>query len=142
MKTSARNQFAGRISAIQPGAVNDEIELSLAGGDRIVATITRESTASLGLKVGVEAFALIKASWVILFAADAPLRTSARNTFNGTVQKIARGAVNSEVILGLGGGATLVAIITNGSLDTLALQEGKPAGALFKASHVIIGVAD
>lgn len=141
MKTSARNQFYGRVSAVRRGAVNDEIELALSGGDRICATITHESTQRLGLGVGTEAFALVKASWVILAAADSNLRTSARNNFIGTVTAITRGAVNSEVALALAGGAELVAIITNTSLDSLALQVGQTAEALFKASHVIIGVA-
>lgn len=141
MKTSARNQFYGRVSAVRRGAVNDEIELALSGGDRICATITHESTQHLGLDVGTEAFALVKSSWVILAAADSNLRTSARNNFIGTVTAITRGAVNSEVVLALAGGAELVAIITNTSLDNLALQLGQTAEALFKASHVIIGVA-
>ncbi|HVL74561.1 MAG TPA: molybdenum-dependent transcriptional regulator, partial [Noviherbaspirillum sp.] len=47
MKTSARNQLHGRVAAIRPGAVNDEIEIALRGGDRLFATITRESTRHL-----------------------------------------------------------------------------------------------
>lgn len=139
MKTSARNHFNGCVKAIRLGAVNDEIELELPGGEQIVATITHESTLQLGLHPGREAFALIKASWVILCDIGGT-RTSARNAFRGTVRKIARGAVNSEVVLELDGGAPLVAIVTNTSVDELALREGEPAGALFKASHVIVGV--
>ncbi|MDB6060984.1 MAG: transporter [Verrucomicrobiaceae bacterium] len=142
MRTSARNQFSGKVSAIQRGAVNDEIELTLSGGDCIVATITQASTKNLGLKVGVEAFALIKASWIILAPAGESVRTSARNTFAGTIDSVERGAVNSEVILTLAGGAALVAIVTNSSVDSLGLQAGQTATALFKASHVILGVAD
>jgi molybdate transport system regulatory protein len=140
MRTSARNQFFGHISAIHTGAVNDEIELTVAGGDRIVAVITRESTESLALQLGSEAFALVKASWVILAAADDNLRTSARNTLRGRVERIERGAVNSEVILQLQGGTALVAIVTNASVDALGLQPGGDALALIKASHVIVGV--
>lgn len=140
MRTSARNQFFGRVNAIRPGAVNDEIELELAGGDRLIAVITRESTQSLALQVGSEAFALIKASWVILAAADDASRTSARNTLRGDVEHIERGAVNSEVVLRLPGGATVVAIITNASVESLGLREGGAALALIKASHVIVGV--
>jgi molybdate transport system regulatory protein len=140
MRTSARNQFSGTVSAIKTGAVNDEIELTLLGGDRIVATITSASTRSLDLKVGSEAFALIKASWIILAPEAGGMRTSARNTFNGKIARIERGAVNSEVTLTLPGGAALVAIVTNSSVDNLPLQEGQAATALFKASHVIVGV--
>src|SRR6202521_3239939 len=66
MKTSARNQLFGTVSKITRGSVNDEVEVALPGGQSIVAVVTHESTGSLGLKEGVEAFALVKASWVML----------------------------------------------------------------------------
>lgn len=140
IKTSARNFFEGKIKRVTLGAVNAEVILDL-GGQDLVAIITNESAKSLGLQEGLVACALIKASWVILTAADSGLKTSARNHLTGTVTKVARGAVNSEVVLDLGGGRQLVAIITNASLDHLSLKEGGRAGALIKASHVIIAVA-
>ncbi|NUY00733.1 TOBE domain-containing protein [Paraburkholderia youngii] len=147
VKTSARNQFYGTVSAIERGTVNDEVTLALPGGHTIVAVLTHESTEALGLAVGVAAFALIKASWVVLLVAgdgdgDAPLKLSARNQLRGTVQSVKRGAVNAEVSLGLEGGAVITAIVTNGSVDTLGLQEGASAVAVFKASSVILGVKD
>ena len=66
MRTSARNQFLGRVSAIHTGAVNDEIILELAGGTRLVAVITCESTRRLGLATGMTVTAAFKASHVIL----------------------------------------------------------------------------
>ncbi|NVI05980.1 TOBE domain-containing protein [Paraburkholderia youngii] len=147
VKTSARNQFYGTVSAIERGTVNDEVSLALPGGHTIVAVLTHESTEALGLAVGVAAFALIKASWVVLLVAgdgdgDAPLKLSARNQLRGTVQSVKRGAVNAEVSLGLEGGAVITAIVTNGSVDTLGLQESASAVAVFKASSVILGVKD
>lgn len=66
MQTSARNQFVGKVSQIKTGMVNDEIELVVAGGQKIVATVTCDSTEQLGLAVGVPASALFKATSVIL----------------------------------------------------------------------------
>lgn len=140
MLTSARNEFAGKISQIRPGAVNDEIELSLPGGERIVAVITQESTKSLGLAVGSDAIALIKAPWVILSALDSGLKLSTRNRLEGTVKAVKPGAVNTEVEVNLAGGQVLAAIITQESAQAMALAVGKPVVAFFKASHVIIGV--
>lgn len=140
MKTSARNHFAGKISAIRQGAVNDEVEISVAGGQKVVATVTRESTESLGLKEGAEAFALVKASGVILVTDEAGARFSARNRFSGKVSRIQPGAVNTEVVLDIAGGASVAAIITNESAKALNLAEGSSATALFKASSVIVGV--
>jgi molybdate transport system regulatory protein len=140
MLTSARNQLSGKISAIQHGAVNDEIEIILADGQKVVAIVTHSSTVSLGLQVGGEAFALIKASWIILLTDTAGVRLSARNRLDGTVAKVVPGAVNSEVILTLKDGSQIAAIVTNESATTLGLAAGKSASAAFKASSVIVGV--
>jgi len=140
MKTSARNQFFGKVSRIERGAVNDEIEIELAGGDHIVAVITQASTRHLGLEIGSEAIALVKAPWVMLAAGAGDLRLSARNRLSGTVVELTPGAVNTEVILQLQGGNTLCAIVTDDSVQELALAAGKPATAFFNASHVIVGV--
>jgi molybdate transport system regulatory protein len=140
MKTSARNQFFGTVSRVKPGAVNDEIALDIAGGHKLVAIVTRESTESLGLQPGRQAFALIKSSSVILVTQAEGALFSARNRLQGTISRLTPGAVNTEVVLDLAGGGTVAAVITNESADTLALAEGKEAMAMFKASSVIVGV--
>ena len=88
MKTSARNVFHGKVVAVRSGAVNDEVELSVEGGQTIVASITQASTEKLGLKPGVEAMALIKASFVLLMNDAEDYLLSTRNQFNGTVAKV------------------------------------------------------
>ncbi|MBC3919916.1 TOBE domain-containing protein [Undibacterium sp. CY18W] len=141
MKTSARNQFLGKVTQVKLGAINDEIELEIAGGQKIVAIITHESTQELGLQPGVEAFALIKSSSIILMTDDSGAKFSARNCLTGSISRIQPGAVNSEIVLEMPGGATLAAIITNESCKNLALKEGDTAAGMFKASSVILGVA-
>lgn len=140
MKTSARNQFLGKVTRVQPGAVNDEIELEVAGGHRIIATITRESTQELGLRPGGEALALIKSSSIIVTTEERGTRFSARNRLNGVVARVQPGAVNTEVVIDLRGGGSVAAIVTNESSANLGLAIGKVASAIFKASSVIIGV--
>ncbi|RFP08149.1 MULTISPECIES: molybdopterin-binding protein [unclassified Duganella] len=140
MFTSARNQLSGKVSAIQRGAVNDEVAITLPDGQAIVAILTHSSTESLGLKAGSDAFALIKASSVILLTDTAGIRLSTRNQLTGTVTEVVKGAVNSEVILTLGSGTVITAIITNDSVQSLGLAVGKSATAAFKASSVIVGV--
>jgi molybdate transport system regulatory protein len=141
MKVSARNNLRGIISAITPGAVNAEVTLDV-GGTPLVAIITNESVQSLGLAPGVEAYALIKASFVILATEDGGLRTSARNRVCGTVERLTEGAVNTEVVLALDGGARLTAIITARSAKELGITVGGRACALVKAPHVILAVRD
>lgn len=141
MKTSARNQLYGKVSAVQRGTVNDEISLALPGGQSIVAIVTHESTETLGLAVGAEAVALVKASSVLLVADDGTSdRLSTRNRLRGTVSAVQRGAVNAEVSLTLEGGAVLTSVVTNDSVAALGIAEGQALVAAFKASSVILGV--
>lgn len=139
MVTSARNQFHGRIGAFAAGAVNDEVQIDIAPGVQVVATITHGSVEALGLAVGSPAYALVKASSVILAQGNG-VRYSARNQFSGKVGRITEGAVNDEVVVDIGNGCSVVAVITRASTAALNLQEGGPAEVLFKASSVIVGV--
>lgn len=139
VRTSARNQLTGTVSGYKAGAVNDEVELTLSGGARIVAVVTRTSTEQLALKLGATAFALIKASSVLLATGLDGVRLSARNQIPGTVTAVTPGAVNAEVVLDIGGGASLAAVVTQASADTLGLAVGQQATAIFKASSVILG---
>ena len=66
MRISARNVLKGKIKKIIPGAVNSEVILELPGGTELVAVITKESVDNLGLKEGKEAFAVVKASSVMV----------------------------------------------------------------------------
>jgi len=66
MKLSARNILKGKVVQVKPGAVNTEIILELPGGGQIVSIITRESAENLGLAVGKTAYAVIKASSVMI----------------------------------------------------------------------------
>ena len=68
------------------------------------------------------------------------MKISARNILKGKIVKILKGAVNSEVTIELPGGARIVSIITNNSVENLALTEGKEAYAIIKASSVMVGV--
>ena len=66
MKISARNTLKGTVKRIDPGAVNAEVTLELPGGLQIVSIITKKSVADLGLSVGKPAYAVIKASNVMV----------------------------------------------------------------------------
>jgi molybdopterin-binding protein len=68
------------------------------------------------------------------------MKLSARNVVKGTVKFVTHGAVNTEVVLELPGGAQLVSIITKRSADDLKLAVGSEAYAVIKASDVMIAV--
>jgi molybdopterin-binding protein len=67
VKLSARNQIPARITSINSGEAIANVELD-AGGVRLVASITIEAVRELGLEVGSEVIAVIKASDVIVAA--------------------------------------------------------------------------
>lgn len=140
MKTSARNAFRCQVTDIRRAPVNVEVTLRVSQENSIVAVITNDSAEELGLEPGREAVALVKSSFVMLARGDFPPRVSARNVIWGTVVERIDGGVNSEIILDIGAGKTLTAVITRDSADDLPLSVGDRACALFKASHVILAV--
>jgi molybdate transport system regulatory protein len=140
MKISARNMFVGKVSGVKKGAVNAEVILNLQGGASVVATITNSSAERLGLAVGKEASAIVKASAIIIGLDLHDAKMSARNIMCGKVVKIIEGPVNTEVDVEIADGTVVSAVITRESARRLELKEGGHACAIFKASSVIIGV--
>jgi len=140
MKISARNVFEGKITALVDGAVNAEVEITTAGGDRLVAVVTEGSVKSLGLAPGKPVMAFVKAPWVMVLAGEGNVKFSARNQLPGTVETVSKGSVNSEVGIKLTGGTLVYAVVTNEAVLELGLKPGVPASALIKASHVVLGV--
>ena len=66
MKLSARNILKGKVVQIKTVAVNSEVIQELPGGAQIVSIITKESVDNLGLAAGKSAYAVIKASSVMI----------------------------------------------------------------------------
>jgi molybdate transport system regulatory protein len=141
MKTTARNQFAGRIEALTRGPATVQVRLSLPGGLPLRAALNAEAAEALGLAVGQEALAMVKASEVVLVQDFGGYRLSASNQLAGTVSRVSKGATGSLVGLTLPGGLTLTASVTNDAVDALDLRVGQPATACFKASVVMLAVA-
>ncbi|MCI7474455.1 MAG: TOBE domain-containing protein [Clostridiales bacterium] len=70
MKLSARNQLKGTVVSIQEGAVNGIVKIDIGGGNVITSTISMASIQELGLKVGGTAYAVIKATSVMVAVED------------------------------------------------------------------------
>lgn len=138
MKTTARNQFAGTVKAVQVGPVSAQVTIALKSGEDITATMTSAAAERLKLVKGKEALALIKASAVVLVTDFAGWQLSARNQLAGTISRIEKGAVSSLVGVTLPGGATITASVTNDGVDALGLKVGTPATAVFKAYSVMV----
>ena len=141
MQLSARNQLKTVICDIKSGAVNSQISGKLDSGETLSATITLASEKELDLKVGKEAYFIFKAPSVIIAKKDAnAMKLSARNQLSGKISEIKTGAVNSEILVNIGGEQVISAIITNQSASDMALSVGDEVIAIIKANNMIIGV--
>lgn len=140
MRISARNVFAGKVAAIRRGAVNAEVVLALPGGQEIAAVVTNGAVGNLGLKEGMDAYAIVKASSVLIGKGLKRESVSARNVLRGKIAALSEGPVSAEVTVVLGNANTLAAVITEESLRSLDLKVGEEVCAVFKASSVILGI--
>jgi molybdopterin-binding protein len=68
------------------------------------------------------------------------MKLSARNQLAGTVVKIKKGIVTTEVIIRLAGGDEIVSVITDASASALKLKKGTRVRAVVKSTDVMIGV--
>ena len=66
MELSARNQIAGRITALTLGAVMAEVTIDIGNGQTLVAAITRSSVERMGLAEGDAVVAIVKATEVMV----------------------------------------------------------------------------
>lgn len=143
LSTSARNQFACRVTRILPGSVSAQVHLALDENCELQAMLTNDSVADLRLAPGAEVLALVKAQAVFLLG-DAGVRTSVSNHLSGIVSRIQRGPVNSEISVDLPLRHTrhVTAVVTSESVAALGLEIGSPVTAAFQASSVILAILD
>jgi molybdate transport system regulatory protein len=135
MKLSARNQFPGKVESIQEGAVNTIVTLKTDVGN-ISATISVAAVKELGLAVGKDATAIIKATEVLI--GTGAFKLSARNQISGEITAVEAGAVNAIVTLKTAGGSLITSTISLSAVKELGLAPGVKAVAIVKATSVII----
>lgn len=66
LELSARNQFPGKVTAVEEGAVNGLVKMEVLGGNTVTATISMGSIKELGLGPGIDAVAVVKATSVMI----------------------------------------------------------------------------
>ena len=138
MKLSARNQFPGTVTKVADGAVNGIVTIDV-NGTPVSATISMSAIHELGLEPGKKAYAVIKATEVMVGKGE-HLALSARNQFPGKVMSVERGAVNSIVRMSILGDQMVSATISNNAVDELGLKSGDDALAVVKATSVMVGI--
>ena len=147
LRTSARNQFSGRVTALSAGPADVAVQVLVDGlptHQPLLATITRHSASQLALAVGSAVVLLVKAPALQLLPAGTAAGTHP-NQLRGTVQHLARGANTTEVTLDLGAGHSATAVLPNTMLASAGLKSLKPgqaACAMFAPASVILAMLD
>lgn len=140
LRTSARNQFIGRIVAVTARAVDAEVQIEIQSGQRITAGITNESVECLRLRPGRSVWVLIKAVAVDIVRECDAERPAGGNALCGSVSRITRGDGPTEVVIDLSAGLTVRGVIAADALARRGIVEQGPACAIFPAAGVIVGV--
>jgi molybdate transport system regulatory protein len=139
-KTSARNRFYGKIEAVRVGDIQASIELAAIDGHRIVSVITTHSQKQLGLKPGGLIAAEVKAPWVVIYKGESAPKCTAENQFRGSVTRVSKGKINSEIVVRISENTELCSILTEKSRKDLHISEGDSVWAVFNAASVVINV--
>ncbi|CAA6806034.1 MAG: DNA-binding domain of ModE / Molybdate-binding domain of ModE [uncultured Sulfurovum sp.] len=132
LQISARNQIQGRIKSIKQKEVNSEIILALKSGYELTSIITNTAVESLNLKVSDEVMAIFKSTSVKIVEGE----VEEKNVFNGLVTHIEKGKDNAEIILDIGEGETLVAVMP---ISKELLSVTVKAHAVISAKDIMIG---
>jgi molybdate transport system regulatory protein len=136
---SARNVFQTEVVAVRRWPVDVEVTLAVSATATIRAIVTNASVEELGLAPGRRVLALVKASFVRLVTPEAAAALK-RNVFTGTVRSRIDAEVNSEVVLDIGAGKTMVVVMPREGVEDLGVREGDAAVATFDPDHVILAV--
>jgi len=118
--------------------VQTAIEIVSIDGQKIYSVITNYSQSRLGLKPGSLVAAEVKAPWVVLYKGVEEPACTAENRFNGTVLRVLKGKVNSEVVVQITGNTELCSILTEKSRKMLKIEKGDTVWAVFNATTVVI----
>lgn len=136
LRISARNVFRGEVVSVKKWPVDVEIVLKISGAHVIHSTITNEAATELGLEPGRKAVALVKSSFVTLASGDRG--DDARNLFTGVVTRRIDAESNSELLIDIGSGKTMTAVVPRRGLEAGRIGEGSQVTAQFAPEDVIL----
>ena len=139
VKSSATNQLLGKVADIQAGIVNIEVYVDLKGGEQMVASMSVAEFDLLSLNKGDDVLLLIAIPEISIVTDETRYRLSARNALKGKVIRLQQDGIDSEVVIRLAGGESIVAMVTRASADTLDLKTGTAVTAVFKSNAVLLG---
>jgi molybdate transport system regulatory protein len=137
MKLSARNQLKGVVHFLDEGTIDTSVYVRLQSGYTLVSIITNEAVSYLRLEMGDDVIIFFKSSSVLIMT-DISLGISARNKFQGRIEKIKHAEVTAQIVVDIGNNEKIVSTITQDAVELLELQTDKNVSAIIKATDVMI----
>jgi len=142
MQVSARNQIQGKILFISKGEVNVELEIEFKSGHVLKSSITKEAAENLSLELGQNIICIFKSSSVELLKSVQD--NSKKNIIRGKVSRIKVSRYfaednRAEIIVDIGLGDIVVAIVDEEDIETIGVKEGSPIAVSIKANDVMVG---
>jgi molybdate transport system regulatory protein len=137
MKLSARNQLKGVVHFLDEGTIDTSVYVRLQSGYTLVSIITNEAVSDLRLEMGDDVIVFFKSSSVLIMT-DISLGISARNKFQGKIEKIKHAEVTAQIVVDIGNNEKIVSTITQDAVELLELQTDKNVSAIIKATDVMI----
>jgi molybdate transport system regulatory protein len=137
LRISARNVFRAEVVAVRKWPVDVEVTLQISGEHKVYSVITNDAADDLDLRPGRKVIALVKSSFVRLISADQSA-TDSRNLFHGVVSRRTDAERNSELLIDIGAGKTMTAVMPRRDVEAMELDEGSQAIARFAPEDVIL----
>jgi molybdate transport system regulatory protein len=139
VKISTRNVFQTEVISVRKAPVDVEVTLRVSEPCELKAIVTNEAAAELELAPGRKALALVKSSFVRVTPAEEG-DLHGVNRFKGEVRRRTDAERNSELLIDIGAGKTMTAVVPRQIAEDLDLKEGAAAIASFNPSDVILAV--
>jgi len=137
LRTSARNQLLGSVTAIEKSRLGADVTLKLSGGEEVHAVITRRSLEEMAIEKGAALFVILKSSWISL--CREPLGDDL-NILPCHLEEVLSDATSVEITATLEGGNTLTVSMKPEAFDALGLKENDRAWACFEASNALLAL--
>jgi molybdate transport system regulatory protein len=138
VKISTRNVFGAVVEKIDRGPVDVEVFLRASENAVLRSIITNEAAEELDLRPSARVLALVKSSFVELGPPDE--NETGRNRFLGTVTRRTDGIANSEILLDIGSGKSMTAVVPRAKAEALSAKPGARLAASFDPANVILAV--
>jgi molybdate transport system regulatory protein len=137
LRISARNVFRAEVVSVRKWPVDVEVTLHISGAHKLYSIVTNDAAEDLDLQPGRNVIALVKSSFIEIVS-SAQSATDARNLFTGVVSRRTDAERNCELLIDIGAGKTMTAVLPRRRIEELGIEEGSQVTARFAPEDVIL----